>query len=75
MKRNHWNRRASQVKPLNSLAKELKNTDMDRYWLFCYEALTHGNLSGRWKEMKQANVSFIRKEIVDGFTDTNSESN
>ena len=75
MKRNHWNRCASQVKPLNKAAKELKDADMDRYWLFCYEVLTHGNLSGRWKEMKQANVSFIRKEIVDGFTDTNSQSN
>lgn len=61
MKRNHWKRDATQVKPLNRIAMQLKNTDMDRYWLFCYEALTYGSLSGRWRSMKQAGVSFIRK--------------
>lgn len=45
MKRNHWKRNATQVKPLNREAKKLKNTDMDRYWLFCYEALTGGELT------------------------------
>ena len=35
MKRNHWKRKATQVKPLNEVAVKLKNTDMDRYWLFC----------------------------------------
>lgn len=42
MKQNSWKRNATQVKPLNKVAMKLKNTDMDRYWLFCYEALTWG---------------------------------
>lgn len=66
MQKNHWNRTATQVKPLNKVAKELKATDMDRYWLFCYEALTSGSLSGEWKMLKEADVSFIRKDIIDG---------
>lgn len=68
MKQNHWNRTASQVKPLNKVAMKLKNKerDFDRYWLFCYEALSFGSLAGEWREMKQAGVSFIRKELIDG---------
>lgn len=63
MKQNHGKRNATQVKPLNKVAMELKKTDMDRYWLFCYEALTWGSLSGQWRSMKEEGVSFIRKEI------------
>lgn len=74
MKQNHWKQKSTQVKPLNKAAMELKNTDMDRYWLFCYEALTYGNLSGQWRAMKQAGVSFIRREIVDGTTTINTKS-
>lgn len=75
MKQNKWKRNATQVKPLNKVAMELKKTDMDRYWLFCYEALTWGSLSGEWREMKRAGISFIRKEIVGDATTTNTESN
>lgn len=74
MKQNHWERKSTQVKPLNAVAMELKSTDMDRYWLFCYEALTYGTLSGQWRSMKQAGISFIRKEIVDGTTTVNTKS-
>lgn len=75
MKQNHWNRNATQVKPLNRVARELKEIDMDRYWLFCYEALTFDKFSGEWKSMKQAGISFIRKEIVYGTTAPDTESN
>lgn len=75
MKRNHWKRDATQVKSLNRVAMALKNTDIDRYWLFCYEALSWGSLPGQWSSMKQAGISFIRKEIVDGTTSTKTESN
>ena len=77
MKQNHWNRNATQVKRLNRVAKELKNkeNDMDRYWLFCYEALSYGLLSGEWRKMKQAGISFIRKELMDGTFVTNDELN
>lgn len=63
MKVNHWKRDATEVKPLNRAARELKKTDMGRYWLFCYEALTPGSLPGEWKALKQAGVSFIRPEF------------
>lgn len=63
MKQNSWNRTATQVKPLNEKAMRLKNTDMDRYWLFCYEALTWGSLSNEWRLMKKAGVSFIDSAI------------
>ena len=77
MKQNHWNRKATQVKPLNRVAMELKNKekDFDRYWLFCYEALTYGSLAGDWRAMKQAGISFIRKDIVDAASEINTESN
>lgn len=75
MKQNHWKRDATQVKPLNKVAMELKNSDIDRYWLFWYEALSWGSLPGQWRLMKQAGISFIRKEIVDGTIATNAESN
>jgi len=65
MAKNHGNRGATQVKPLNKIALDLAKTEMDRYWLFCYEALTSGNLSGDWKSMKEAEVSFIRPEILE----------
>ncbi len=73
MNRNHWNRNATQVKPLNRVAQELKQADMDRYWLFCYEALTWGSLPGQWRPMKKAGISFIRKEIADGATTRNTK--
>lgn len=75
MKQNHWERNATQVKRLNKEAMRLKNTDMDSYWLFCYEALSWGSLPGQWRSMKQAEISFIREEIVNGTTVTNIESN
>lgn len=59
LKLNHGKSGATQLKPLKAEAKRLKATDMDRYWLFCYEALSFGNLSGEWRQLKQAGVSFI----------------
>lgn len=63
MKLNNWDRNAMQIKPLNQVAMTLKNTEMDRYWLFCYEALSPNSLSEEWRKMKQAGVSFIRKDL------------
>ena len=65
MKKNHGDRNSSEVKQLINVAMNLEQSDMDRYWLFCYEALTSGSLSGEWKKLKEANVSFIKKEIKD----------
>lgn len=73
MQHNHWNRKATQVKPLNRVALELKNKekDFDRYWLFCYEALTYGSLAGEWRDMKKAGISFIKKEFINNTSNIN----
>lgn len=60
LKINHGNRLASVLRPLRREAMRLKDFDMDRYWLFCYEVVAKSNLKGDWKGMKQANVSFIK---------------
>lgn len=64
MKANHWKRDATDVKRLNREAMKLKKADMGRYWLFCYEALKQGSLTGDWRAMKQAGVSFIKPEFI-----------
>lgn len=63
LKLNYGNSRATQLKPLKAEAKKLKSTDMDRYWLFCYEVLSADNLHEEWKGLKRAGVSFIKTEL------------
>lgn len=44
-------------------AKSLKqkgDADMEEYWIFVYEVLTHGNLKSDWKKLKQGGISFIK---------------
>ena len=60
LKANHGNTGATELKPLKDEAKRLSKIDMNRYWLFCYEALSVGLLSGDWKVLKQAGVSFVK---------------
>lgn len=64
MKANNWKRDSSDVKRLNAEARNLMSLDNGRYWLFWYEALTSGSLSGEWAKMKNAGVSFIRPEFL-----------
>ena len=64
LKANHGNAKATQLKPLKKEALRLKDADMDRYWLFCYEALSFGNLKGEWRQLKQAGVSFVKAGII-----------
>ena len=59
LKVNKGNRLATDLRPLRRLANSIKKTDMDRYWLFCYEVLSADVLDGDWKDMKRANVSFV----------------
>lgn len=75
MKRNNWERDSEEVKPLNQVAMTLKSNDMDRYWLFCYEALKQGTLRDPWRSMKGAGVSFIKKEIINDAAAINTKSN
>lgn len=63
LKVNHGNRLATDLKPLRKEAMRLKDSDMDRYWLFCYEVVAMSNLLGDWKAMKLANVSFIKATL------------
>ena len=53
---------------MERLAKELKKDDetFDRNWPFLYEILTVGQLKGLWKPMKEAGVSFISWNFING---------
>ena len=64
LKANHGNKRATQMKPLKAEALRLKDSDMDRYWPFCYEALSSGELDGEWVEIKKSRVCFIKSEFL-----------
>lgn len=59
LKMNHGNRRASDLKPLIKEARRLKKSDMDRFWLFCYEVIPESDLTGEWKPLKKDGVSFL----------------
>ena len=64
LKVNHGYRNATELKLFKEKAKTLIETDMDRYWLFCYEIQTKRNLNGEWNGLKEAGVSFIKPEFV-----------
>ncbi len=51
----------SKWKQFRDDAKRLQTEDMDQYWIYIYETLTHGNLTGEWRKMKKANVSFLKR--------------
>lgn len=53
---------ASALKKLKSNAETLAKKEFDQNWLFVYETLPKEKLSGDWKPMKKANVSFIKQE-------------
>lgn len=61
-KNKHGRKKCPELDLLKSEAIRLRNTEMDRYWLFCYEALGCNDLSGEWKQLKRARVSFIKSE-------------
>lgn len=48
---------------LQNDAKNLAKTDMDRYWLFIYEALDQQDLVEDWANMKKHGVSFLKSEF------------
>ena len=60
LKLNSNNTLASDLKPLRSEARRLMGVDMGRYWLFCYEVLSAGNLKGDWAKLKKAGITFLR---------------
>lgn len=50
-------------KKYRDLANTLKD-DIDEYWVFVYEVLTVGSLKNDWKQIKQADVTFIKSEFL-----------
>lgn len=53
-------------KKLKEHAVDLYQKDMDRNWLFVFEALSVGELKGDWKPMKREKVSFLKDEFRPG---------
>lgn len=52
------------LKKLKKYAKTLKeNLELEEHWAFVYECLSVGLLAEDWKKMKQAKVSFLKKEF------------
>lgn len=47
------------IKQYKDSAKLLRDSDMERYWLFVYEVLPISELKGKYKILKQNNISFI----------------
>lgn len=60
LKLNHGNRLATELKPLRKEAERLKDTDMDRFWLFCYEVVAMSSLKEDWKLLKKSGISFVK---------------
>ncbi|MDR2034671.1 MAG: RNA-directed DNA polymerase [Helicobacteraceae bacterium] len=51
---------------LKEVAEKLeKDKDIDRHWLFVYEALPESKLQEEWKAMKKAGVSFLKSFKTD----------
>ena len=59
-RKNKWR---SGVDKLRQVAKAfISNNEMDQYWLFIYECLGYGLLTGDWSAMKKAKVSFLKSD-------------
>lgn len=52
---------ANEYKKYKNFARDIiKNNEMDKYWIFCYEILTQSDLKSGWKKMKQEKISFVK---------------
>lgn len=51
------------IRQYKTLAEELFVSDMDEFWLYCYEVLPKTKLKSYWKNMKDNSVSFIMDEF------------
>ena len=56
------NRNKDAKKLLKEHARSLLN-DIDRYWLFLYEALPKDDLTGDYKCLKNNRISFVKPEF------------
>jgi hypothetical protein len=55
--------RKSYLKEYKDEAKNLKNTDFDRYWLFIYETLPWPDLPEYFSQMKKEKLTFIKADF------------
>lgn len=53
-------KKRGELRLLKSEALRLSKNDMDRNWIFVYEALTTNDLKDEWKEIKKSGVSFLK---------------
>ena len=52
---------SQEFKKYKNYAREIiKNNEMDKYWIFCYEILTQSDLKSEWKKMKKEKITFIK---------------
>lgn len=58
------NQKKSYLKEYNDIAIKLLREDFHRYWLFCFEVLTQNELKDKYKELKNAKITFIKKEFI-----------
>ena len=47
------------IKKLKDYAKSIKVNDFDSNWLFIYEILPKSDLTGQWKLLKEAGITFL----------------
>lgn len=61
----YYERRDDQkaIKAFKQHANSFADDEFDRNWVFIYEALPFEQLSGDWKPMKKAGISFIKQEF------------
>jgi hypothetical protein len=53
----------SEIEKHKNKAKELKDTDFDRYWLYAYEILSKNDLTEEFEKIKKESISFIKNEF------------
>lgn len=55
--------RNNYLKEYKDIAKNLKRTDFDRYWIYIYETLPWTELSDNYRVMKKNNLSFVKNQF------------
>jgi len=58
----HQKRAGRSLSRFETKAKELRDSEIERFWLFVYEALPASELTGDYLHLKNHNVSFINSD-------------
>lgn len=51
------------LKKLKGFALDIKNDYFDSFWIFLYEIFDVDELDGEWKNLKNKQISFLRRDI------------